>query len=658
MPGHFRVSLISLLAIAAVIILASRPASAGEIILSHNSGDGNGVFFIEGEPSMVLNGFDISPFAADYPMALDAVTISVRQAVPGVPIDLVIYEDENAGSPADATLVHHQQVTINRAGYNRIFLDQAAMINQSVIWVGFYLPVGFRFNADVSGPSVLTYWAWTPGGRFNVSDLSSAAVLGPGDGSEPVNINMEGIARISAELRQLQLEEMSAADVLGRQQVDDTQADTSGLQQYPFCGDLFYDQDDIYISGDGAFTLHCGVEPEFDAPTYVAQPSGVLLDVQRAGHLFKIDGQIDPQLHVQGATNTLPVPVTHCMRIPPDDLERAIIAEARGIPETWHVLPSVRFGDLVCAELTTASYLAYFFPRGDDSPQNVNLVLGWSKINPHPLECGLPAYVDVPLVNTGQSWFDTWSGDIKVLIEDVHVATGKVQDWRELKIPTSLLGPGMRHTVRVGPMIVDTYRHELHQVRVTVDYDETVEETNEFDNVWFSEYALDNAGGSQRCYDRSWLTATPHPHDVDDYCFVGTPFKRQRYLIWIPISKACKLNFRAGFVEYSRRRSRAETLHAHRQRRYRWVQVRRAYLHPCRASECLRALPPRHVSSAPPADPNGSRNPNVTHAAILRLDRGPRRMLRKAGALCQGERRLPGDRLGLKTVCRSVESLR
>ena len=536
--------------LALFLVLASQRATAGDTIISNNSGAENQVFVIEGEASLVINGFDLSPLGLNLPTALDAVTIFVDRAVPGVAVDLVIYQDANGGSPLDATLIHRQQVAINAAGANRILLEQAAIVSEPVVWVGFYLPVGFRFNADTSGSSVLTYWAWTPGGAFDVNALSSAQVLGPGDGSEPVGIDMGGIARITAELRTPFFEETENTVLVGKQFVDDSDQDTSILDSYPYCGDLLYDPEDIDISGEGAFRIECGVNREFDAPTSVVQPSGVLLDVQRAGHLYKLVAIIPEELHVEGAIGTLPVPVTHCMRVEPGDLEQAIIAESRDIPERWYVLPSVRFGELVCVEVTHASYLSYFLPRSDDSPQNVNLVLGWSRIDPHPLECGLLTGFEVPVVNTGNSWFDTPSSDVKVVVENIHVQTGNVTDAREIKVPTSQLGPGNRNVLEIGPMIVDSHVLELHRIQIRLDYDEKVEETNEFDNIWFSEYVLDWAGGSQRCYDRAWHTSTPYPSTSLDYCFIGKPKKSGGDKIEIPYSPACDIEFRAGYVEY------------------------------------------------------------------------------------------------------------
>ena len=549
MHRSIKVILLSVIALVAVLLLRPNPSAAGDIILTHNRGGENAVFFVNDEPSLVINGFDLSPHTTRFPIALDAVSISVDRPAPGSRIDLVVYQDANGGSPVDATLVHRQSVQINRSGVQRFILNEAAIITEPVAWVGFYLPVGFRFHADTSGPSVLTYWAWAPGGTFPLDNLASAPVLGPGDGAEPVSIDMQGVARITAELRPLFHQEMASDAVLGNQLIAEGEQDTSLLQGYPHCGGLLFDPEDIAITSRASFTVHCGVASEFDAPTEIVHPDGHFLDLQRAGHLYKLEAQIPQAQLVEGAVNVMPVPVTHCIQIQAGDLEQAVIAEARGIPERWHALPSVRFEDVVCAEITTASYLSYFLPRGADAPPNVNLVMGWTKVDPHPLECGLPAYVEAPVTNTGQSWFSTVSGSVKFIIENIHVRSGITTGAVELSIETSQLGPGMRHILVFAPIYVTTYVNELHRLQVRADFDNQIQETNENDNVWFTEYILSNAQQSDRCFDAPWLTATPTaPYLVEGFCFVDEPREiNDDGRILIRYSDACQIDeFRQG----------------------------------------------------------------------------------------------------------------
>ena len=563
MRQSFKAILFIIAAAALALMLKPSPSIAGDIILSHNRGGESAVFFIENEPSLVINGFDLTPHAVQFPVALDAVGISVNRPAPGAGIELAVYQDANGGSPIDATLVHRQPVAIDRAGFHRFQLNQAAIVTEPVVWVGFYLPPGFRFNADASGSSVLTYWAWAPGAALDISSLRTAPVLGPGDGTDPVGIDMQGVARITAELRPLFHQEMESGALLGQQLTAQGEQDTSLMQTYPYCGGLLHDPDDISVTSSSSFTIHCGIAAELEAPIEVVNPDDRLLDLQRAGHLYKLDAQIPQAQLVHGAVNTLPVPVTHCMSIQPGDLEQAVVAEARGIPERWHVLPSVRFDDMVCAEITTASYLSYFLPRTASSPPNVNLALGWTEVDPHPIECGLPAFIRIPAVNTGQSWFSTDSGHVKFIVEDVHVRSGGVTTSTEIQIETGQLGPGVRHLVVMGPFYVTTYVNDLHRLRVRVDPDGQVAETNEDDNIWTTEYILSNARQSDYCFDIAWLTATPAVlfdkawltatpadlaavADVDGICFVGDPkrAKGRDDQIVIPYSPACQIEFK------------------------------------------------------------------------------------------------------------------
>ena len=488
-------------AIAFAFVLATAPVMAGDTVLSNNSDTENEIFFISDEPSLVINGFDLTPLSLLLPVALDAVSISVDTPVPGSSTTLVVYQDGNGGSPLDATLVYQEAVTLNQIGINRIELATAAIITEPVVWVGFYLPVDLRFHADQSGSSVLTYWAWTAGGTFDLTSLANAAVLGPGDGTEPVGITMDGVARITAELRTPEYQETAASLPLGTQLVANVGQDTSILQNYTNCASLLYDPDDIAITGGNSFTLDCATANEVDAPVTIAQPQDQVLDLQRTGPMYKLSAAIPETLQITGAVNTLPVPVTHCMRIATGDLETAVLGEARGIPERWHILPTVRFDNIVCAEVTVANYISYFLPRTPESPPNVNLVVSWTRIDPHPLKCGIRTSIPLNVVNTGSSWFETDSGTIAFSVKDVHIATGIITSQRERRIPTARFGPGDRRIVELGPLYVITYVDELHRLEITADVYNEVIETNEFDNGWITEYILALPDGSDTCAD-------------------------------------------------------------------------------------------------------------------------------------------------------------
>ncbi|MCY3832167.1 MAG: hypothetical protein OXG85_04060 [Chloroflexi bacterium] len=478
------------------------PALAGDTILSNNSGEESAVFFIKDEPSLVINGFDLTPLGLTLPTALDAVSISVDAPVPGSSIDLVVYQDANGGSPVDATLLRRQQVALEQTGINRIALDEAVIITEPVIWVGFYLPVDFRFHADQSGSSVLTYWAWTPASIIDLASLGNAGVLGPGDGSEPVGIEMDGIARITAELRSPQLEEVASAFPLGQQIVANVVQDTSIMRTYEDCNQVLYDPQDNSISYDKSFALHCREAHAFEAPHRIADQTGQALDVQRGSQMYKIWTHLREEQLEEGRVSQLPVRVTHCLRVPAEHLDVAVLGEVREhelVGEMWYVLPTVRFNNLLCAEVSVAHYLSYFVPRAPESAPEVNLVLGWSRVDPHPLTCGISTMVYAPIVNTGRSWFDTESGHVKVTVEDFHVATGVPTLKYEQLVPTDQFGPGLRRVVALGPIYLYDFQQELHRMRVQVDVDNAVAETNESDNVWFTEYVMAIPPGQISC---------------------------------------------------------------------------------------------------------------------------------------------------------------
>jgi hypothetical protein len=331
----------------AVLVLALALGSAvfaGEQTLSINANDQNAVWFISGEDSLIMNGFDLASFGIGLPATIDQVSISVEQAVPDRAIEVVIYQDANGGSPADATLAGRTTVNITGPGVFTATFPTPVTVTQAAVWAGFYLPVDFRFNADTSGSSVLTYWAWTPGGRFDVANLASAAVIGPADGTPPVSINMQGRARIT-------LGVTSGATTGGTTQIPGGNADFSVLATYPNCQALLWDTADEYVSLEDEVNLHCTEVNAWQAP---ANPLGFA----RRGPLYDVvmfkQGGVVPQ--------RLRAAITHCIRPPAEDLANAVIGAAVGSPRAWRLLPTLRFGDLICAEVFRVGNLSYFVP--------------------------------------------------------------------------------------------------------------------------------------------------------------------------------------------------------------------------------------------------------------------------------------------------------
>ena len=356
-----------------VPVWAQEGEEAREIVLTNNTGTGVTTWFIVGEPSLVMNGFDLSPLNVNLPISIRSVSIDVERATPGQPVQLVIYQDPRGGSPIDAALVRQTQIDIQQAGLFTYEFPEPVEITAPVVWIGFYLPVDFEFRADTSGSSVLTYWGWQPGGTFDLSNLQSAGVFGPADGSAPVNLDMNGIARITAQIitdgsgEQLPtttspvpgglplIDATIPRDEQGRPirplVGDPARVNIGVMVAYsPVCTDLYYDREDIVVTYRSNLAMHCSLDrPEFQPPS----PPGFF----RRGVVYNI--------YTFGASQVeqLPHAVTHCLRPPSSDIDRALIGVAYGVPREWHILPTVRFGELVCAEVDQAGVISYFVPQ-------------------------------------------------------------------------------------------------------------------------------------------------------------------------------------------------------------------------------------------------------------------------------------------------------
>ncbi len=322
------------------------PVSAGDQVLSDNAGSGNAPFFISGEKTLIINGFDLNSLGIQRPAVIDRISIAVQTPVASTPVDVVVYQDANGGSPVDSTLAGSTQVTISSAGTYTTVLSTPITVTQPVVWIGFYLPVDFVFLADTSGTSVLTYWAWTSGGTFDLNNLSSAQVLGPADGTSPVNINMNGIARITAEITGANGTTTSTGTTTTTGQ---SNVDMNIVAVYSTCPDVGHDTGDEYVSYNDAINLHCQIISLSQSPPPPIGYSlrGNLYDIIA----FKQNGVVE---------KTLLFRVTHCIRPAPEDIDHAVIGSAYGSPRVWHILATERFNDVVCAEVRQIGNLAYF----------------------------------------------------------------------------------------------------------------------------------------------------------------------------------------------------------------------------------------------------------------------------------------------------------
>lgn len=324
-------------------------AQTADGTLTNNNGTASTLWFISGEPSLVINGFDLNARNITLPIQVESITISVRTPTPGIPVEAVIYQDQDGGSPQNATLLARKSFDITTAGIFTAKFDTPVTVNRRFLWVGFYLPIDFEFRADTQGKSVLTYWGWTPGGTFDLNSLSTATVFGPGDGSAPVSITMNGVARIDANI--ISGGQNVTNPVNSPQIVGDPNTNLSVLTRYPVCA-VRYDTGDLLVTYQDALDLDCKVvhgayEPE--------NPSGY---AQR-GPLYDI------VIFGAASTGTVPIPypITHCIEPNDNQVETGVLALAYGAPREWHILPTVRFGTTLCAEVSYSGFLSVFLPR-------------------------------------------------------------------------------------------------------------------------------------------------------------------------------------------------------------------------------------------------------------------------------------------------------
>lgn len=486
----------SFLAVVAMLvaIFGATTTSAQSLTLINNSGTTSSSWFIDGEPSLVMNGFDLSPLNVTYPITIDAVTIAIQQAVPQEAVQVVIYEDGNGGSPVDATLLYQTSATISTAGVARIPLPNPPSTNAPVLWIGLRLPVGTRFFADEQGSSVLTYWAWTPGSTFDLANLGSAQVFGPADGSEPVGINLGGVARITAEISQASGGTGTSGNAIGglAQQIpSNSSAALNVLESYPYCGEsLFYDPQDIEVTARGAFDIFCRADLGNFSPGTISNEGAlpaIASRYERVGPLYEVfvfgDFKADPS-----DSEKLVVPVTHCIRPDSRDLDTAFLGVGYGAPRAWTILPTQRYGELVCAEVTHQGFLSYFVPR-TESIETLNADLQFSGVPDIPFNpitgdginrilCGFDYIVNFEVYNEG--FATTPPTTVSLIIRNDRTGTVSLNNIYTLPpIP-----PG--GTVELSERFVapDTFVNEQATITLSLDADSSIAERDELNNQY------------------------------------------------------------------------------------------------------------------------------------------------------------------------------
>jgi len=344
-----------MLVMLAMFSLAGASAQAGDVILTNNTGTTSTRWFISGEPSLIINGFDLAAKGVTLPVQVEKISINVRRAMPGNPVEALVYQDADGGSPQNATLLKRQTVDITVPGVYTVTFDQPVTVTQNFLWVGFYLPVDFEFYADTAGTSVLTYWGWKAGTVFDLNNLTTAATFGPANGTAPVNLDMKGNARITVELITGKATGGTTTTTPGaiKQVVGDASTNLAPMSVYPNnCPNVYYDSGDLSITYVSAINFQCRPVAPYLSPT---EPAGY----ERRGLLFDI--------YVFGMTTGLtqfPYPVTHCIKPGGEsNLQNGVLGLAQGAPRQWTILPTVRYGDYICAELNYAGFVSIFTPK-------------------------------------------------------------------------------------------------------------------------------------------------------------------------------------------------------------------------------------------------------------------------------------------------------
>ncbi|MEO1665262.1 MAG: hypothetical protein AAFU54_11530 [Chloroflexota bacterium] len=341
-----------------VVMAIPLNAQAGQIRLDNNRGLDNDVWRIEGERTVVLNGFDLTPTSLQLPVVIESVTIQVESPVPNGLADAVVYQDPNGGSPADAQLVGLQQVSITQPGVFVAQFQEPVIVTAPVVWVGFNLPVGLEFLADTQGSSVLTYWAWSPGTTFNLLSLSNATILGPSDGSDPVNLDIGGVARITAFARSANVPADTSPSLLNSEGfVEDADRAAAFLSNYNNCSGLFFDNGDIDITYQSAIGGSCTEQEIWRAPI---APAGFNLRGRDGFTIYDVTFFDDEGDVISGP---LLLPVTHCLAPPEGVREQAVIGVAYGTPRRWDLLETQVFGNLACAEIPRGGNIGYLTPN-------------------------------------------------------------------------------------------------------------------------------------------------------------------------------------------------------------------------------------------------------------------------------------------------------
>lgn len=222
-----------------------------------------------------------------------------------------------------------------------------------------------------------------------------------------------------------------------------------------------------------------------DVPTY-----------ERRGFFFEVfasgDYQADPE-----NSELLKNPVTHCIRPEQIDLDVAVIGIGYGAPREWEILPTQRYGEMICAEVTHQGFISYFVPRtGAEETINADLYIVSSPYfeaieseSDRGFYCGYRYTLNYAIHNEG--FVATSAGVVRLRFNNIR--TGVLT--REYTFDLPPIAPG--DTVdfsQFGLRMPETYYNETHRMSLTVDAGNTSVEMNEDNNVYTEDFLIIQTG--------------------------------------------------------------------------------------------------------------------------------------------------------------------
>jgi hypothetical protein len=126
-------------------------------------------------------------------------------------------------------------------------------------------------------------------------------------------------------------------------------------------------------------------------------------------------------------------------------------------------------------------------PQATSAPSgngNSNLVVSKLSVDPHPLECGETAEIEVKVKNNGSE--GPGSGGV-IRVKDILVSSGEERQRSDGVFPELAAGESYTTTIY---LTVSVNFNEMHRIQVKVDADNQVSESNEDDNKKSTEYVL------------------------------------------------------------------------------------------------------------------------------------------------------------------------